>query len=107
MTGIAKTLWIGPDDTLALGQVGFLIQKSHATKGWERYEVRDTPAYTNQSNEPRLRGWCGSYNDLSTYGCGMVKVIRMARNGRALVEQLAGDELNAALEELGYPELAE
>jgi hypothetical protein len=50
-------------------------------------------------------GWCGSYNDLSTSGCGMARVVRVARNGRALVETLAGYDLAAALDELGYPEL--
>ena len=71
-----------------------------------RYELRSTPAHTNQSHEPRLHGWCGTYNDLSTSARGMVRVERMAKNGRAYVRELEGDELAAALEELGYPELA-
>ena len=104
-TATTATRWIGPDETLSVGDIGFLIEKSHNTAGWERYELRDTPAYTNQSRQPRLDGWCGSYNDLSTSACGMVKVERMAKNGRALVRELEGDELAAALEELGYPEL--
>ena len=37
----------------------------------------------------------------------MARVERLARNGRALVRKLDGDELAAALEELGYPELLE
>ena len=106
MTSIAKTMWIGPDESLSVGGVGFLIEKTHYTNRWTRYELRDTPAHTNQSHEPKLFGWCGSYNNLSTSGVGMVRVKRMAKNGRAFVEQLKGDELAAALEELGYPELA-
>lgn len=97
--------WIGPDETLAVGQVGFLIEKRQTMKGWTRFELRDTPAHTNQSNEPKLHGWCGTYNDLSTHGRGMVRVERLARNGRAFVRALEGEELAAALEELGYPEL--
>jgi hypothetical protein len=59
----------------------------------------------NVSREPKLYGWCGSYNNLSTTGCGMYKVKRVAKNQRCYIEQLEGDELTAALEELGYPEL--
>ena len=97
--------WIGPDETLSVGDVGFLIRFSNAIKGSERYEIRDTPAHTNQSNQPRLEGWCGTWNDLSTDACGMAKVERMAKNGRAFIRNLDGDELQAALEELGYPDL--
>ena len=99
------TRWIGPDETLTVGQVGFLVEFSNAIRRSERYELRDRPPYTNQSHEPTLVGWCGSYNDLSTTGHGMARVVRLARNGRALVEELAGADLTAALEELGYPEL--
>lgn len=101
MTG----MWIGPADNLAVGLTGFLVENSHAIKGWERIELRDLPAYTNQSHQPRLTGWCGTYNDVATHARGVGRVVRMARNGRAYVEILTGDELTAALEELGFPEL--
>jgi len=103
---MTATQWIGPDENLKVGDVGFLIEFSNAIRGSEHYGVRDTPAHTNQSHQPRLHGWCGTYNDLATYGRGMVRVERVAKNGRALVRQLAGAELAAALEDLGYPELA-
>ena len=102
------TFWIGPDATIypaAAGDIGFLIEKNHHTHGWTRYELSATPAYTNQSHEPLLYGWCGSYNDLSTSGCGMARVIKVAKNGRILVRQLDGDDLAAALDDLGYPDL--
>lgn len=102
-----KTQWIGPDENLALDQVGFLIRFSNENNAGTRYVLRDTPASTNQSHEPRLHGWCGSYDNISTTAEGMVKVIRMARNGRALVQELEGEELANGLEELGYPELGE
>lgn len=98
------TMWIGPDE-LEPGDFGFLVFTSHYTQHWERYDLRDTPAYTNQSQEPMLSGWCGSYNDVSTYGRGMWKVERVARNGRAFIRRLEGDCLKDALEELGYPDL--
>lgn len=101
----ATTQWIGPDENLSVGDVGFLINFSNPIHGSDRYEVRGTPAHTNQSHQPRLHGWCGSYNNLNTNACGMVKVERVAKNGRAFVRQLEGAELAGALEELGYPEL--
>ena len=100
-------MWIGPDESLTVGQIGFLIEHSNAFKGWKHYEVRDVPAHTNQSFEPRLHGWCGTYNDRATFAHGMARVERVARNGRAYVRSLEGAELREALEELGYPALAE
>ena len=104
-----EAMWIGPTNDVIngfeVGMTGFLIHKSNSIAGWDRYEIRDTPAHTNQSHKPRLKGWCGTYNDVATYGAGMVRVERVARNGRAFVRQLAGDDLEQALEELGYPDL--
>lgn len=105
MTSTSKSLWIGPDENLSVGDVGFLIERSHERERWTRYEIRHTPPYTNRSHEPKLFGWCGSYNGLSTSGVGLVRVMRVARNGRAFVEQLEGDDLATALDELGYPDL--
>ena len=98
--------WIGPDDSLAVGDVGFLVAKTNVLHSSTRYELRNTPAHTNLSHEPRLHGWCGTYNDLSTSARGMVRVERVAKNGRAYVRALDGAELTAAAEELGYPDLA-
>ncbi len=100
-----STKWIGPDENLTIGEIGFLVRLHQEIEGWERVILRDTPVYTHRSRQPLLEGWCGSFNNLSTYGEGMAKVERIARNGRALVRSLDGDELVAALEELGYPEL--
>lgn len=100
------TTWIGPDQNLTVGEIGFLIENNDENNASSRYYLRDTPAHTNQSHEPRLHGWCGSWNNVGTYGCGMVRVERVAKNGRAFVRELEGAELTAALDELGYPELA-
>lgn len=102
-----KTMWIGPDDTLVVGQAGFLVETVNAMKGFRRFNLQSLPPHTNRSHQPRLVGWCGSYNDTSTHGHGLARVVRLAGNGRALVEVLVGNELRAALERLGYPELAE
>ena len=101
------TMWIGPEKTLSVGDKGFLIEHSNSTQGWERYELRDTPAYTNQSHKPKLHGWCGSWNDTATYGHGVWEVVRVAKNGRAFIKELEGDEMQAVLDDLGYPDLTD
>jgi hypothetical protein len=106
MTRAAKVIWIDADSRLNVGDVGFLTEKSHELDHWTRYWLDDTPAYTNQSFMPRLYGWCGTCDNIAMYAHGMARVVRIARNGRILVRELDGDELIAALEELGYPELA-
>lgn len=87
------------------GDKGFLVEFYNSNAECWRYALRNTPAYTNRSNEPRLNGWCGSYNNLSTTGCGAWKVLRVAKSGRMLIEEMEGEELNEFLEEMGYPEL--
>ena len=104
MTTITKPLWIGPDESLRVGDTGFILHLSHIDRA-DRYIVRDTPARTNRSFEDRLYGWCGSSEDLSTYACGIVRVVRVARNGRVLVTPLTGVARSTALAELGYPDL--
>lgn len=101
-----RAMWIGPAD-YAAGEVGFLVETSNPFEGSVSYALCDVPAHTNQSREPRLHGWCGSWNNVSTYGRGMARVEKIARNGRAFVRLLEGDELVAALDVLGYPELAD
>lgn len=103
----AKTMWIGPDDCLAVGDAGFLVERSHALQGWRRYSLDSLPAHTNQSRQPRLYGWCGTTNDISVQAHGMAQVVRIAANGRVLVQVLEADELGAMLQAVGYPELAD
>lgn len=54
------TRWIGPDPMLSVGNTGFLIEHYNELSGGSRFELRDTPPYTNQSHQPRLSGWCGT-----------------------------------------------
>ncbi len=87
------------------GDKAFLVEFYNSSAVRWSYVLRNTPAYTNLSNEPRLRGWCGSYNNVSTTGCGAWKVLRVAKSGRVLIEEMEGEELNEFLDEMGYPEL--
>jgi hypothetical protein len=99
--------WIGPfyDEDYEVGERAFLIRKANLNGGGDRFELRDTPPKTNLSFEWRLDGWCGSYNNISTYGEGMVEVIKLASNGRLKVRNLTGDALRSALDDFGFPEL--
>ena len=98
-------IWIGPDDSLTVGQTGFLIENRHTIDGWTHHRLRDTPAGVVSTRQPVLDGPCGTFNNVSTFAQGVARVVRVAKNARALVTALAGAELAAALDELGYPEL--
>ena len=90
------------------GEMGFLIRISNENTGSDRYILRCSPPYTNRSNKPRLYGWCGTNNNVGTYGEGVWKITRIAKNGRTLIEEVeAGDERDAFLEEMGYPDLTD
>ena len=102
--------WIGDgyEGEYQIGQIGFLLRSVNYNNGCvERYSLADRPGITNQSHEPRLRGWLGTTCNVALYAEGMAKVVKLARNGRALVAPLQGADLAVALDELGYPDLAE
>jgi len=100
-------MWIDTCETPKVGSLHFLVEVSHSLNGWERFDLRDRPAHTNQSCQPRLSGWCGSWNDTSTFGRGIAKMTRIARNGRVCICNVdpASAEGKAFLEEMGYPDL--
>ena len=98
-----NVMWIDAEDPI---EVGFLIETSHETDGWTRFELADRPPYTNQSREPRPVGWCGSYNNVATYGRGVWAVARVARNGRTKIARVTDQGLlRDFLDTVGYPEL--
>lgn len=99
------TKWIDGQDGFNLGDKAFLIEFENTDVGWSIFTLRLQPARTNQSQKPKLRGWCGSHNNVSTSGEGAWKIIRIARSGRMLLTELEDDELREFLEEMGYPEL--
>jgi len=57
------------------------------------------------SRKPMLYGYCGHWYEIVTEACGMVRVIREAKNRRLLVQEMKGADLTAALEKAGYPDL--
>lgn len=105
-----QTMWIDDvDQEMEEGLTAFLVRVNNGVQGWTRYEMRARPPHTNQSNEPRPFGWCGSWNDASTTGQGVWRVIRVAKStGRVRIRQVTDRaELEAFLEECGYPDLIE
>lgn len=103
----SKTLWIGNEYiSYHEGQTGFLVEiRKDNHGGISSYSLCDYPPRTNESREPRLDGWCGTTDNVACYGRGVARVERLARNGRAFIRRLDGDESRAVLDELGYPEL--
>lgn len=99
------TMWIDNQQEFGVGDMAFLIEFCNTNTGASQYMLRNQPAYTNVSREPRLRGWCGSDNNVSTTGVGVYRVIRIAKSGRYFMEEVRSDELREFLEEMGYPEL--
>lgn len=100
-----KAIWIDDAYDHKVGDRGFLVRVTHVTKGWRRYDLCDRPARTNQSHEYRLEGWCGTTNDVSVYAQGAGEIVKIAKNGRALVRHLDEQELDETLDDFGFPEL--
>jgi hypothetical protein len=110
MPSDAPTHWIDPQYDLpnTVGTSGFLIRFDHENTGGASYALRDTPAHTNRSRVAKLTGWCGSTNNLATTALGVWTIIRVAKNGRLLVQEMTDPAALATfLDEMGYPELGE
>jgi hypothetical protein len=90
-----------------VGDIGFLTRSNDENHGNAcHYRLSDHAARTNRSREPTLHGWCGTTNNVCVTAEGLARVSR-AKNGRVcLVPVTEAGEVAAALEELGYPDLA-
>lgn len=100
-------MWMDSADRFShSGDVAFVLEVSPQQKA-DYYVARSSPGRTNRSNEPRLTGWLGETNNVSTHAIGVWKVVRQATCSAHRVEarRLEGAELAAALLDLGYPEL--
>lgn len=110
MSANTHTMWIDHDphfeEHLGVGDTRFLINVYNSNREWDRYDLRDHPARTNVSNQPRAVGWCGTYNDTETHGCGVWRVTKVAKNGNLKIIKVTDKaELEEFLEEYGYPDL--
>lgn len=86
-----------------VGDVGFLLELT-PSNNISRIELRDSPARTAGSLTDVLYGFIPGRTSVEALGAA--KVTEVARNGRGKVVTLWGDELSAALNELGYPEIS-
>lgn len=86
-----------------VGDVGFLLELT-PPNGQSRIELRDSPARTAFTLTDVLFGFIGGKTTVEALGAA--KVVEVARNGRGKVETLWGPALEAALTELGYPEIS-
>ena len=78
------------DGEYELGHIGYLIEVSPQFQG-NHYLLSDRPPRTNQSHEFTLHGWCGSWNNTSTYGRGIAEVTKVFGNGRVRIKVLTGE----------------
>lgn len=86
-----------------VGDVGFLLELT-PPNGQSRIELRDSPARTAFTLTDVLFGFIGGKTTVEALG--VAKVTEVARNGRGKVITLWGADMDAALSELGYPEIS-
>ena len=99
--------WIDCDDyETKIGTTGYLVETVNNNARATTWAIRERPLHTNQSNQPRLYGWCGETDNKSRFARGVVRVAALNKAGdRCRVSRLVGAELAAWLERDGYPEL--
>jgi hypothetical protein len=94
--------WVGDArNRFAVGDVGFLLELTPQT-GVARVELRDSPARTTDWTDI-LFGMVEGRTNVEALGAA--KVTEVTKNGRGKVETLWGPELDAALAQLGYPDI--
>lgn len=99
-------MWIENDyQNRGYNYVGFLVCRVNQ-HGTERYNLEDHPPHGNTSGKPTPCGWCGTYNNIATYGMGVWRIVRIARNGRIEIAEVTDkDNLMKYLDDVGYPDL--
>ena len=98
-------MWIDSEYS-KIGTIGYLVRTLNTSDGSDRYSLRERPARTNMSHEPRLTGWVGETNNRSSTAVGCYRVVRTNRAGdRAQIARVEGKELADFLASEGYPEL--
>jgi hypothetical protein len=102
-------MWIDLQDPFfKVGSVGYLVRTVNTSTGTESYSLRERPLRTNQSNVPRLTGWCGETDNRSRYAEGCYRIARFnIAHERAQIIAVTGLALESFLADDGYPHLAE
>jgi hypothetical protein len=101
-----KNVWIDANEH-EVGDVGFLIETQNLNRPQQepQYHIQNNPGRKNLSGEASLDEWLGNTNNIYRAAHGIGKIVRVTKNGRALVAILNEAETERALEELGYPDL--
>jgi len=99
-------MWIDNDE-YNVKDIGFLWEIKDNSRQSQTFLLRNTPPKTNRSYEYRLNGWCGETDNVSTYGKGVWRVLKILQNGRVKIQELEGEELDSFLEGSGFPDLIE
>lgn len=69
-----------------IGTIAFLVGFYDLNS--TRYKLRNKPPKTNVSLEYRVYGWCGTDNNVSIHGDGIIKIVRTYKNGRIKLQRL-------------------
>lgn len=85
-----------------VGDIGFLLELT-PSNGYSRIELRDSPARTAFTLTDVLYGIIGGKTTVEALG--VAKVTSVTKSGRGQVETLWGPDMDAALLELGYPDI--
>ena len=99
-----SSIWVDGDMGEKIGDVGYVVEV--VREGRSRWSLRERPARTNGSCEPRLEGWCGETDNRSVHAHGVAKIVGQNKTGdRLRIVSVTGAELAAFLESDGHPEL--
>jgi hypothetical protein len=99
--------WIDEQMIAQVGGVYFLARYAPLEKA-EQWTLSETPTRTNMSLQVKLVGWCGNTNGVSVDAHGLARVEAILSNGRTRISPVdpESEEGQAALEALGFPDLA-
>jgi hypothetical protein len=98
--------WIDCEYGTEIGTIGYLVETTNTNTGRTTWSLRERPLRTNQSNEPRLTGWCGETDNRTRFAHGVVKVVALNAPGdRAKFIRLRGVDLAVFLADNGHPGL--
>ena len=97
--------WVGDSrHKFKVGDLGFVLELTPAN-GAKRVELRDSPVRTAGSLIDVLFGVV-SGGRTEVEALGVAKVIKVTPNGRGQIQTLWNEDMEAALQELGYPDIS-
>ena len=93
------------DTQFKVGDIGFLVSKDG--EGIDRMTILREPGKLVGQDTPRLHGFLGSWNNVAEIAHGLGRVVAVdAEMDTLRIVPVAPTKVAAALDKLGYPELA-